>query len=167
MLLRGAGSIRVPCAYARGPCCRSGTIFFKKKVYSVYLLYWYKYSRTVRTRPRAMLSIRRSFNKNKKCSQFTCFTGTNVQILTRRTYIRSTALLTCCSRRISKCSRPTSLRSLAWYSLYLRYWYTSTRFTGTKGAIRVAFQGAHLLHLAALAGMVLTLLVLLVQKYKY
>ena len=126
-----------------------------------------RYSRSVRTRPRATLSIRRSFFKKKMCTQFTCFTGTSVQILTRRTYIRSTALLTCYLRRISKCLRPTSLRSLAWYSLYLRYWYTSTCFTGTKGAIRVAFQIAHFLQLAALAGMVLTLLVLLVQKYKH
>jgi hypothetical protein len=95
-------------------------------VYSVCLLYWYKYLRCVRIRPRGMLSIRRSFNKKKKV-----------------------------------------------YSVYLLYWYKRTNTDAAHlyqiNCIADVLFASHFKvltsYIAALAGMVLTLLALLVHKY--
>ncbi len=82
-------------------------------------------------------------------TQFACFTGAKVQIL---------AL--CAAEQLRASSSVTATR--IYYSVYLLYWYKSTN---TNAARRGA--AARLVERRCNADLVLSLLALLVQKYKY
>jgi hypothetical protein len=62
-------------------CCRCSRLW-----YSVYLLFWYKstHKSTNTDAARRITDIRRGTRHNLVSTQFTCFTGTKVQILTLR-----------------------------------------------------------------------------------
>ena len=94
-----------------------------KARYSVYLLYWYKSTNKVQIETRLLCELALMA---KQGTQFTCFTGTNVQILTQST--RHSLSGDSGVRTSTPAGRVRGLSSdgKARYSVYLIYWYKST-----------------------------------------
>ena len=65
-------------------------------------------------------------------TQFTCFTGTEVQILTL--FSCRGVCLALPSPQASSCASTRSVYLLYWYSVYLLYWYRSTNADVTQAA---------------------------------